>query len=90
MYHIYCVTSQILCQHNYVLIDRLLLLLLLLLPPHTGINATQAVVATHGIQNQLSTRYYGLVGLAMHEAIQKGAGRGSPAALAGDDESSAG
>jgi len=40
-------------------------------------------VATHGIQNQLSNKYYGLVGLAAHEALQQGTGKAPPAALAG-------
>lgn len=50
-------------------------------PGAAGINETQALVAKNGIQNQLSARYYGTVGLASLEALR--AGGAPPAALAG-------
>lgn len=47
-----------------------------------GVNETQAVAGKVGIQNQLSARYYGLVGLATYQALA--AAGAPPAALAGE------
>jgi hypothetical protein len=47
-----------------------------------GVNVTQGVVKKAGIQNQLSAKYYGLVGLASLEALKTGGA--PPPALAGE------
>jgi hypothetical protein len=47
----------------------------------TGMNETQAAVATMSIQGPLAGKYYAMMGLAMHEALS--AGGAPPPALAG-------
>lgn len=44
-------------------------------------NETQAAVAQFSIQGPIASKYYGMVGLAMHEALA--AGGAPPPALAG-------
>jgi hypothetical protein len=46
-----------------------------------GMNETQAAVATLGVPGPLASKYYAMVGLAMHEALA--AGGAPPPALAG-------
>jgi hypothetical protein len=55
--------------------------MLILCQPPAGVNETQIVVAKVGIQNQLSSKFLGLVGLATYKALE--AGGAPPAALAG-------
>jgi hypothetical protein len=47
----------------------------------TGMNETQAAVATMSIPGPLAGKYYAMMGLAMHEALS--AGGAPPPALAG-------